>query len=102
MRLARGSYLDLGDYASVINVLDRARVSAAFRHFRHVDVDLVCPDTPHRLSVAPALAFPDGSVITSGLRREGARSSLLVGLQESKRILRRRMRFPTPAPAWVS
>ena len=35
----------------------------------------VKPDTPLRLSVAAALAFPDGSMTASGLRREGARAS---------------------------
>jgi hypothetical protein len=31
--------------------------------------DDVGPDTPLRLSVAAALAFPDGSMTASGLRR---------------------------------
>ena len=35
-------------------------------------------DTPLRLSVAAALAFPDGSMTASGLRREGARGRLVV------------------------
>ena len=35
--------------------------------------DQVKPDTPLRLSVAAALAFPDGSMTASGLRRDPAR-----------------------------
>ena len=38
----------------------------------------VSPDTPLRLSVAAALAFPDGSMTASGLRRECARGRLVV------------------------
>src|SRR3982074_3777334 len=34
--------------------------------------------TPLRLSVAAALAFPDGSMTASGLRREGARGRLAI------------------------
>jgi hypothetical protein len=40
--------------------------------------DEVRPDTPLRLSVAAALAFPDGSMTASGLRREGARGKLVI------------------------
>jgi len=40
--------------------------------------DEVKPDTPLRLSVAAALAFPDGSMTASGLRREGARGRLVI------------------------
>ncbi|HEY7329498.1 MAG TPA: hypothetical protein VH592_17800 [Gemmataceae bacterium] len=36
------------------------------------------PDTPLRLSVAAALAFPDGSMSASGLRREAARGRLII------------------------
>src|SRR5579862_2617754 len=35
------------------------------------------PNTPLRLSAAAALAFPDGSMTASGLRREGARGRLV-------------------------
>jgi hypothetical protein len=35
-------------------------------------------DTPLRLSVAAAIAFPDGSMTASGLRREGARGRLVI------------------------
>src|ERR1700710_1723523 len=38
----------------------------------------VAPDAPLRLSVAAKLAFPDGSMTASGLRREAARGRLLV------------------------
>src|SRR2546426_9975013 len=40
--------------------------------------DKVTPDTPLRLEIAAALAFPDGSMTASGLRREGARGRLTV------------------------
>src|SRR5579862_9598073 len=36
------------------------------------------PNTPLRLSAAAALAFPDGSMTASGLRRECARGRLVV------------------------
>jgi hypothetical protein len=62
----------------------------------------IAEDTPLRLNGAAALAFPDGSMSASGLRREATRSSLVIGLQESNRIRGRRMRFATPAPARVS
>jgi len=38
----------------------------------------VAPDTPLRLSVAAILAFADGSMTASGLRREKARGRLVV------------------------
>src|SRR6476620_10685667 len=38
----------------------------------------VTPDTPLRLGVAAALAFPDGSMTASGLRREAARGRLVI------------------------
>src|SRR5580698_2589610 len=38
----------------------------------------VAPDAPLRLSVAAKLAFPDGSMTVSGLRREAARGRLHV------------------------
>src|SRR5579862_5292108 len=41
-------------------------------------LDQIKPDTPLRLSVAAALAFPDGSMTVSGLRREGARGRLVI------------------------
>jgi hypothetical protein len=40
--------------------------------------DDVGPATPLRLSVAAALAFPDGSMTASGLRREAARGRLVI------------------------
>jgi hypothetical protein len=36
----------------------------------------VSPDAPVRLSIAAKLAFPDGSMTASGLRREAARGRL--------------------------
>jgi hypothetical protein len=38
----------------------------------------VTPDTPLRLEIAAALAFPDGSMTASGLRREGTRGRLTI------------------------
>ena len=38
----------------------------------------VTPDTPLRLEIAAALAFPDGSMTAAGLRREGARGRLII------------------------
>jgi hypothetical protein len=43
-----------------------------------VSRDHVSPHTPLRLAVAAALAFPDGSMTASGLRRESARGHLLI------------------------
>ena len=40
--------------------------------------DLIGPNTPLRLNIAAALAFPDGSMTASGLRRESARGRLVV------------------------
>jgi hypothetical protein len=47
--------------------------------------DQVDPDTPLRLNVAAALAFPDGSMTASGLRREATRARFVIGLQEGSR-----------------
>ena len=38
----------------------------------------IAPDTPLRLHVAATLAFPDGSMTASGLRKELARGRLLI------------------------
>jgi hypothetical protein len=40
--------------------------------------DRIAEDTPLRLNVAAALAYPDGSMTASGLRREAARGRLVV------------------------
>jgi hypothetical protein len=40
--------------------------------------DEIKPDTPLRLGVAAILAFPDGSMTASGLRRESARGRLVI------------------------
>jgi hypothetical protein len=47
--------------------------------------DQVDPDTPLRLNVAAVLAFPDGTMTASGLRREAARGRLMIGVQEAGR-----------------
>jgi hypothetical protein len=38
----------------------------------------VNPDDPLRLDVAAAVAYPDGSMTASGLRREAARGRLVI------------------------
>ena len=50
--------------------------------------DQVTPDTPLRLDTAAALAFPDGSMTVSGLRREAARGRLHSNVSPGKTILR--------------
>jgi len=41
-------------------------------------IDRVGPETPLRLTVAAALAYPDGSMTASGLRREAVRGRLVI------------------------
>jgi hypothetical protein len=41
-------------------------------------LDQVSRDTPLRLNIAAALAYPDGSMTPSGLRREAARGRLVI------------------------
>jgi hypothetical protein len=41
-----------------------------------IDLSAIGPDTPLRLEVAARLAYPDGSMTKSGLRREIARGHL--------------------------
>ena len=41
-------------------------------------IDDIRPDTPLRLDVAAALAYPDGSMSASGLRREAKRGRLVI------------------------
>jgi len=40
--------------------------------------DKITPDTPLRLSIAAAIAFPDGSMTAAGLRREAERGRLVI------------------------
>jgi hypothetical protein len=74
-------------------------------------------DRPLRLSVAAALAFPDGSMTASGLRREGERSRLvieriagkvyttLVAIEKMRELCRKppkdRAVAPPRAPRWI-
>ena len=44
----------------------------------NLNVQDIEPGTPLRLSVAAKLAFPDGSISSSGLRKEAARGRLLI------------------------
>src|ERR1700732_2401900 len=48
------------------------------RNARVSMADGITPDTPLRLTVAAKLAFPDGSMTASGLRREAARGRLVI------------------------
>src|SRR5690349_14226419 len=67
----------------------------------------IAPDTPLRLGVAAALAFPDGSMTASGLRREGARGRLTIERIAGKDFttlahiadMRKKCRVPEKAPA---
>src|SRR6266568_7855596 len=49
-----------------------------------ISLDNVGPDTPLRLSVAAALAFPDGSISENSLRREAKRGRLTVEVISGK------------------
>jgi hypothetical protein len=48
----------------------------------------VGPDTPLRLSVAAAIAFPDQTISESSLRREAKRGRLMLRLLQAKRLRR--------------
>ena len=48
------------------------------RRVRPLDTASVGPETPLRLNVAAALAYPDGSMTASGLRREAGRGRLII------------------------
>jgi transcriptional regulator with XRE-family HTH domain len=43
-----------------------------------VALDRITPDTPLRLNVAAALAYPDGSMTASGLRKEALKGHLIL------------------------
>jgi hypothetical protein len=47
-------------------------------HCELLRTDTIRPDTPLRLDVAAALAYPDGSMTASGLRREHKRGRLII------------------------
>ena len=42
------------------------------------NMEAILPDTPLRLDIAAALAYPDGSMTASGLRREAKRGRLVI------------------------
>src|SRR5450759_4644137 len=48
------------------------------RRIRRPPAEGVGPNTPLRLLLAAAMAFPDGSMTASGLRREAARGRLII------------------------
>src|SRR5262245_11652353 len=43
-----------------------------------LDKSVIGPDTPLRLETAAALAYPDGSMTASGLRKEAGRGRLVI------------------------
>ncbi len=43
-----------------------------------LNMEAIRPDTPLRLDIAAALAYPDGSMTASGLRREAKRGRLVI------------------------
>jgi hypothetical protein len=72
--------------------------------------DEISPDTPLRLAVAAALAYPDGSMTASGLRREGKRGRLVIERVAGKDYttlghierMRELCRLEAKAPAFTS
>jgi hypothetical protein len=73
----------------------------------NIDLAKISPDDPLRLDVAAALAFPDGSMTKSGLRREISRGRLDVEIIAGKQYttlsainqMRARCRVDPKAPA---
>jgi hypothetical protein len=69
----------------------------------------IADDEPIRLSVAAALAFPDGSMTASGLRREAARGRLTIERIAGKDFttlraineMRKQCRVEAKAPVWL-
>jgi transcriptional regulator with XRE-family HTH domain len=49
-----------------------------------VALDRITPDTPLRLNVAAALAYPDGSMTAHGLRNEASKGRLVIELTSGK------------------
>jgi hypothetical protein len=57
-------------------------MAARLRNSHHMPTQSeIGDDTPLRLAVAAAFAYPDGSMTASGLRREAARGRLVIGRQ---------------------
>lgn len=57
---------------------NRMRMSSGGKTRNYPKLDDITPGTPLRLSAAAQLAFPDGSMTVSGLRRERDRGRLVV------------------------
>ena len=58
---------------------DQASTHSRAKKVRNLPaLDQISRDTPLRLNVAAALAYPDGSMTPSGLRREAARGRLVI------------------------
>jgi hypothetical protein len=58
--------------------LGYGKVPIKRRQRKLVSPETITPTTPLRLDVAAQLAFPDGSMTASGLRREGRRGHLVI------------------------
>jgi hypothetical protein len=71
---------DLSDLSGLGVAIAMPRRPSTFRQRdgRVPALDQVKPDTPLRLDVAAALAFPDGSMGASGLRKEAGRGRLVI------------------------
>jgi hypothetical protein len=54
----------------------------------------ITPETPLRLNVAAALAFPDGSMTAAGLKRNDVRESRITPNSGTRRILHRGTHTP--------
>jgi hypothetical protein len=72
-------------------------------------IDAIRPDMPLRLDVAAGLAYPDGSMTASGLRREAKRGRLVIERTAGKDYttlghinrMREQCRLETKAPASI-
>src|ERR1035437_937759 len=59
-------------------VVQSTFLSRAMPKYTALSTDHIGCNTPLRLRIAAALAFPDGSIAASGLRREAARGRLVI------------------------
>jgi hypothetical protein len=56
--------------------------------------DGITPNTPLRLGIAAAIAFPDGSMTAAGLKRNDVRESRITPNSGTRRILHRGTHTP--------
>ena len=81
----------------------------ANRRFNPPTADAFDPSAPLRLNLAAKIAFPDGSMSASGLRREGAKGRLILERIANKdyttleaiRTMRELCRLPTKEPDFI-